>query len=189
MPRKVREEVEGGIYHVYSRGNDGQPIYRDDADRVCYLEILERVIEKTGWRCLSYCLMDNHVHQLFETPTRNLGSGMRRLLGDYGRRFNDRHNRSGHVFQGRYGAKRMKSEAQLWATIAYIVRNPVEAGLCGYPEQWRWSSHGWVAAADPPAWLDVERMLWHFAGLGGDPRRLYFELTTGVGTAEPLAAN
>jgi putative transposase len=188
VPRRPREEVEGGIYHVYARGNDRGRIYRDDIDRICYLEILAAVIEETSWSCLSYCLMDNHLHLLLETPKPNLASGIRRLHGDYGRWFNDRHDRSGHLFQGRYGAKRIKSESQLWATIAYIVRNPVESGACERPDQWRWSSHRAVAAADPPRFIDVDRLLWHLGGLGGDPRSRYQELTTGIRSDEPLAA-
>jgi putative transposase len=179
MPRRPREEVEGGIYHVYSRGNNHGLIYRDHADRTRYLEILDAVIEEMSWRCLSYCLMDNHMHLLLETPKPNLAAGMRRLHGDYAREFNDRHDRSGHVFQGRYGDKRIKSEVQLWATIAYIVRNPVKSGMCERPEQWRWSSHRAVVEGAAPKWLDVDRLLWYFGDLGGDPRRIYLEMTDG----------
>jgi putative transposase len=190
MPRKAREEVEGGVYHVYSRGNNRQLIFRDDTDRSSYLETLEAVVEETEWRCLSYCLMDNHVHLLLETPKANLAAGMRRLQGDYARSFNDRHNRTGHLFQGRYGAVRIKSEVQLWVTIAYIVRNPVEAGLCERPQHWPWSSHRAILSGEPPDWLDVDRVLWHFSDLGGDPGRIYQELTAGIridATAESLS--
>ena len=89
---------------MFARGNDRQAIYRDDDDRRLYLDPARRTVARKRWRCLAYCLMDNHVHLLIETPEANLGAGMQWLHGLYGRSFNDRHGRSGHVFQGRYGA-------------------------------------------------------------------------------------
>jgi putative transposase len=188
VPRKPREEVEDGIYHVFSRGNNRGRIYRDDADRICYLTILAAVIQEMEWRCLSYCLMDNHMHLLVETPMPNLSAGMRRLHGDYGRWFNDRYGRSGHVFQGRYGSERIKSDAQLWATIAYIVRNPIDSGLCEHPDEWQWSSHRAVMAAERLQWLDIDRLLWFLGSLGGDPRSRYQELITGDRRTDALTA-
>ena len=125
------------------------------------------------WRLLAYCLMPNHVHLLIETPLANLGVGMQWLHGLYAREFNDRHGRSGHVFQGRYGAVRAERDEQLWGAAAYIAMNPVEAGLCKDPEEWPWGSHRAIARGGGPRWLDVDRLLGHFAGAGGDPRERY----------------
>ncbi|HYH91099.1 MAG TPA: transposase [Solirubrobacteraceae bacterium] len=161
------------MHHVYARGNAQQPIYLDDVDRLTYLGLLGRVIGLTGWCCLAYCLMDNHVHLLVETPRPNLGVGMQDLHGRYGRRFNDRHDRSGHLFQGRFGAKRVTRDVQLWATVRYIAMNPVNAGLCHRPDQWRWGSAG----ASPP-WLGSQRLLEYLGAEGGDPIALYAELVS-----------
>ena len=78
MPRKPREEVADGIFHVYARGNDKRPIYHDDADRHIYLRLLAATVERCRWRLLAYCLMPNHVHHLIETPDPNLEWGRRR---------------------------------------------------------------------------------------------------------------
>ena len=166
------------MHHVYGRGNERARIFFDDRDRTTYLRILGRVIGRQGWRCLAYCLMDNHVHLLIETPRANLGAGMQRLHGLYGQRYNERYRRLGHVFQGRYGSVRVKDDPQLFATVAYIVRNPVEAGLCGQPEGWPWSSHAATLAGRSPEWLDVDGLLGYFTALGGEPRLRYAELTT-----------
>jgi hypothetical protein len=120
--------------------------------------------------------MHNHVHLLIGTETTNLGAGLRRLHGLHARAFNDRHGRSGHLFQGRYGAVLQASDEQLWHSIAYIARNPVEAGLCGSPEDWPWSSHARVLQGTAPPWLDATRLLRCFEGAGGDSRRRYAEL-------------
>ena len=178
MARKPRQNVPG-IHHVYARGNAQQAIFRGAADREDYLSILGRVIRRMRWHCLSYCLMTNHVHLLVETDEPTLPTGMQRLHGLYGQNFNERHGRTGHVFQGRYGNVPVTSDEQLWATIAYIVRNPVEAGLCDSADGWRWSSHAAVIGQAAPPWLDAARLLRCFEGAGGDPGLRYAELTTG----------
>jgi putative transposase len=186
MARRPREESEGAIHHVYARGIARREIYVDDVDRRIYLATLARVTRRQRWRCLAYCLMPNHVHLLVETPLANLGAGMQRLHGDYAHVFNERHGRSGHVFQGRYGSVRIVTDEQLWAVAAYVALNPVEAGLCERPEQWRWSSHlSTIDGRARDSWLDVERLLSYFEGLGGDPRQRYAALT---GATEARAA-
>jgi putative transposase len=177
VPRKPRADVEDAIHHVYARGNDRQCIYRDDVDRTTYLRMLGRVVIRQNWRCLAYCLMNNHVHLLLETPEPNLGAGMQRLHGRYAQTFNERHGHCGHVFQGRYGSVRITSDEQLWTVAAYIARNPVESGLCERSEHWPWSSHAAVLGRPSPHWLDVERLLWYFDPTGGDGRGRYGEFT------------
>ena len=174
MPRTIRPELAGGVHHVYARGVHHQDLYVDDSDREAYLELLAQEIERRCWQCLAYCLMSNHVHLLVETPKPNLGAGVQRLHGDYARLFNKRHDRGGHLFQGRFGSVLVGSDAQLWAAAAYVALNPVEAGLCRAPEAWGWSSHAaTIGMMPPPPWLDVARLLWHFGGAGGDPRDRY----------------
>jgi putative transposase len=179
MARKPREEVEGGIHHVFARGNDRQLIYRDDSDREMYLSTLAMTVLGARWRCLVYCLMDNHVHLLIETPKANLGRGMQRLHGQYGRKFNDRHYRSGHVFQGRFGSKRMTDDVQFWTKVRYIMRNPVEAGRCRVAGAWKWSSHRGLLEGTAPSWVDVARLYEHVEPMGGDARERYLGLVDG----------
>ena len=159
----------------------------DDVDRRIYLATLGRVTRRQRWRCLSYCLMPNHVHLLIETPHANLGAGMQRLHGDYAHILNARHGRSGHVFQGRFGSVRMATDEQLWTVAAYIALNPVTAGLCEAPDAWPWSSHGSTAdLRRRPAWLDVARLLSYFEGLGGNSLQRYLAMTGGE-SAQPAA--
>ena len=172
MARKPREEVAGGIYHVYARGNDRRAVFIDDTDYRIYEAVLERVIARQGWLCLAYCLMPNHVHLLLETPKPTLSDGMRRLHGDYARTFNLRHRRSGHLFQGRFGCRRVKDDGHLAAVAGYVPANPVAAGLCRRPEDWPWSSH-----ARPRApWVSHERLLELLSGWSREPREAYSEL-------------
>ena len=158
---------------MYARGNNRGAIYRDDGDRRLYLENLRMTVARAEWRCLAYCLMDNHVHLVIQTPKANLGRGMQRLHGLYGRQFNIRHGRSGHVFQGRYGSERITDDRQLFAVARYVARNPVEAGLCSRAAEWPWSSHADVLTGTSPPWLDSEALLAYFGSGGGDPLANY----------------
>jgi putative transposase len=165
MPRAPREEVEDGIQHVYARGNDRRRVFFADVDRRIYLATLGRTVAWAGWHCLAYCLMDNHVHLLLETPRPNLGAGMQRLHGLYAQSLNARYGRSGHVFQGRFGSRRVKDDPQLWTTVRYIALNPAQAGLGDSP----WNSHAAVLGDTGPPWLEVPRLLSYFGADGGDP--------------------
>jgi putative transposase len=173
MARKPREEFPGAVHHVFARGNRKQKIFVCDEDRRLYLDLLAQVVRRTRWRCLSYCLMANHVHVLVETPDPNLGAGMQRLHGMYGQMFNRAHRHSGHVFQGRFGSVLIRTDEQLLHAARYVVRNPVEAGLCDEPGEWPWSSHAAVLGGPGPRWLDVARLLAYFGVSGGDPCRRY----------------
>jgi REP element-mobilizing transposase RayT len=173
MPRKLREFVAGGVYHVYARGNDRCRIYHDDEDYGRYLRLLERVVRHRDWSCLAYCLMPNHLHLLLSTPDPDLADGMQFVQSQYALVFNARHGRVGHLFGGRYGAKRVTTDPQLWVNAAYIAQNPVKAGLCRRPEDWRWSSHAATLRATAPAWMDDTALMAHFGAAGGEPRRRY----------------
>jgi putative transposase len=166
------------MHHVYARGNNRQRIFLDDADRKLYLRILAGTVGRYSWHCLAYCLMRNHVHLLIETVRPDLGKGMQRLQGTYAQRFNLRHGRSGHLFEHRYGAVPVESDAQLWAVAGYIAMNPVAAGLCNRPEEWTWSSYASVLAGAAPAWVDDERLRGYFGAHGGDPLDRYAERTS-----------
>jgi putative transposase len=178
MPRKPRQEVDGGVYHVFARGNNRRDIYADDVDRRLYLDLLARVTRHHSWRCLAYCLMPNHLHLLLETRGPNLGTGMHRLHSSYAQVFNRRHGLSGHLFQGRYGSAHITRDEHLWTAAAYIALNPVTAGLCHAPEEWPWSSHrSMIDFRRRPGWLDAARLLSYFEGLGGDPLQRYLAMT------------
>jgi putative transposase len=172
---------------VYARGNDRRLIYLDDLDRHTYMRMLGRIVVRMRWRCLAYCLMENHVHLLIETPEGNLGAGMGPLHSLYAQTFNERHGRVGHLFQGRYGATRVRTDEQLRNVAAYIAGNPVEAGLCVRPEHWRWSSHAATLGQPAPAWLDTRRLLEFFGPTIANGRHRYAALTAGGQTPSVCA--
>lgn len=141
MTRPLRIQFPGAIYHITVRGNAYQKIFLDKHDYLLFLETLVEVKEYCGWEIFAYSLMPNHFHLLLKTPEPNLSIGMRELNGNYTLRFNARHKRVGHLFQGRYKSIIVDGDNYLYELIRYIVLNPVKAKLVKDPKNWPWSSH------------------------------------------------
>jgi putative transposase len=150
MARPLRIQYAGAVYHVTSRGNAGNSIFKEDKDRLTLLNALEDVNDRYHWLCHAYCLMDNHYHLVIETPDGNLSKGMRHLNGVYTMRFNRNHHRVGHVLQGRYKAILIQKESHLLEVCRYVVLNPVRAKMVRAPEAWGWSSYRGTAGIEKP---------------------------------------
>jgi len=169
MARPLRIEFPGAIYHVTSRGNERKTIFTDDRDRKIFLSTLEDVTLRYNWFCHAYCLMDNHYHLLIDTPDGNLSIGMRQLNGVYTQRFNKRHSRVGHLFQGRFKAVLVQKGSHLLEACRYVVLNPVRAEWVQRPEEWTWSSYRETAGyMKPLRFLTIDWVLSQF----GSERRL-----------------
>jgi REP-associated tyrosine transposase len=164
MARPLRLEFAGAIYHVTARGNAQEPIYLDDGDRDRFLTTLARVVKRYEWICHAYCLMGNHYHLVVETPRPSLAAGMQHLNGVYAQGFNQRHGRVGHVFGGRFKAVLVERQGHLAKLAAYVVCNPVKAGVCAEPSEWAYSSYRATAGlTDAPAYLTIDWLLSQFA--------------------------
>jgi REP element-mobilizing transposase RayT len=166
MPRKLRVEYPGAIYHVMNRGDRREPIFRDDEDRKLLLSTLGECCGKTDWQVHAWCLMVNHFHLVVETPRANLVAGMKWFLGTYTARFNRRHKLFGHLFSGRYKALVVDGSGNgyLKTVCDYVHLNPARAKLLGAEEPLKvftWSSY--LDYLKPPAkrpgWLHVNRLL------------------------------
>ena len=141
MPRHPRLHASGLLFHIIVRGNNKQDIYLDSTDYEEFLDAIEGTRTRYPFYLYAYVLMPNHFHLLVEvreTPTARL---MQALLTRYARGFNRRHQRSGHVFQGRYKAIVCEQDSYLLELVRYIHLNPVRARLVRRPGQWPWSGH------------------------------------------------
>ena len=166
MPRKMRVQYPGAIYHVMNRGDRGEKIYLDDVDRQDFLKTLAEACQKTDWQVHAYCLMNNHFHLVVETPKANLVEGMRWLLSAYTIRLNHRHQFFGDVFSGRYKALLVEGcgTGYLKSACDYVHLNPVRANLLNPAERllaYPWSSYLWYMATleHRPGWIRVDRLL------------------------------
>lgn len=168
MARPLRLEFPGALYHITARGNARADIFREDEDRVRFLDLLGKEVLQQRWRCAAYCLMNNHYHLLLETPEPNLGRGMRRLNGTYTQNFNQRHGRVGHLLQGRYKAILVDKDSYFLELCRYVVLNPVRGRMSVDPSDYPWSSYRATVGEGPSVpWLDTTPIL---ESLGGEAR-------------------
>ena len=183
MTRPLRIEYAGAVYHITSRGNEKKAIFKDDQDRINFLHTLQHVNKRYHWICHAYCLMDNHYHLLIETPDGNLSLGMRQLNGVYTQLFNKHHQRTGHLFQGRYKSILIQKDSYLLEVCRYVVLNPVRAGMVARPEAWRWSSYrATVGRGTPAPCLFVDWVLAQFSGNRAKAEQDYRHFVTeGIG--------
>ncbi|WP_431124287.1 transposase [Variovorax paradoxus] len=163
MARLPRLTLADMPHHVIQRGNNRQVIFVDRADHERLLGLLADAAMRFGVALHAYVLMDNHFH-LLATPstTTGLPQFMQSVGRSYVRYFNDRHGRSGTLWEGRYKSTLIQTDRYLLTCMAYIDLNPVRAGLVSDARDFPWSSHG------------------HYAGLRHDklltPHPLYWEL-------------
>ncbi len=183
MARQLRVQYDGAIYHLMSRGDRREEIFRDDLDRKSFLQTLGAACKKTGWQVHAYCLMSNHFHLVVETPRANLVAGMKWLLGTYTMRFNRRHKLCGHLFAGRYKSLLVDGAmpGYLRTVCDYVHLNPVRAKLLGNRErlqEYRWSSYPSYLRGKQKreAWLRCDRLFAEH-GLMKESRRSRLEFT------------
>jgi len=172
MARPPRIEFPGAFYHVIVRGNQKQPIFLDDQDRVEYLRRVSHYKEKCGFVLYSYILMSNHVHLLVETVKDPLSKIMQLISFTYARYFNKKYDKVGHLFQGRYKAILCDRDEYLLGLVRYIHLNPVRAKIVTMPEEFQWSSHS-EYIGKRKGLIDTDSVLQLFSDNVSQARRLY----------------
>jgi len=189
LARQLRIEYPGAFYHVFSRGNQKQPIFLCDADKCFFLKCLREAHEKFGILVHVYCLMPNHYHLALETPLGNLSNMMHFLNTAYTVYFNAKHKRSGHLFQGRYKSILIEAESYGRELSRYIHLNPVRSGIVKLPEQYPWSSYGYYrGTAEPEKWLETAFILSLFGECLEKARKTYVEFVIeGIGKDVPAS--
>ena len=159
MNRPLRIEFPGAAYHVTSRGDRREAIYGGDEDRTLFLDVLAQATERFHAKVLAYCLMGNHYHLVLQTRDANLSLLMRHLNGVYTQAFNRRHGLTGHLFQGRFKAILVDTDAYLLTLCQYVELNPVRARMVEFAQDWPWSSYqAHTGSAEGPPWLDLAAM-------------------------------
>jgi len=190
MARPLRIEYEGAFYHVTSRGNDRQAIVFGDRDAAKWREYLAAAIVKYGCRVHAYVLMTNHYHLVIETPRANLSHVMHFLNGSYTTYINVKHQRSGHLFQGRFKALVVDRDAYLLELSRYVHLNPVRAGLSARPEGYPFSSYRAFVVGAGDGLVTTETTLGLMPGglaRAPDAYRRFVEAGLGHPIGDPLA--
>jgi putative transposase len=135
-------------------------LFAESEDRRSFEYQLDDIVRRCKWSIKIHCLLGTHYHLLVTTPEPNIALGMQRLNGMHAQSYNNRHEQFGSLIRDRYHTNLVETDAHLLATLRYIALNPVRAGLCARPADWRWSSYaaliGWDA---PPPFLDIDSVL------------------------------
>jgi putative transposase len=188
LARQLRIEYPGAFYHVFSRGNRKQLIFFSDEDRCFFINCLRKACEKCSVVVHAYCLMPNHFHLVLETPMGNLSRMMHFLITSFTVYFNKKHERHGHLFQGRFRSVLVDAVGYAKELSRYIHLNPVRSGIVERPEQYAWSSYEYYRGkTNPEPWLETSLVLRLFDENLAAARGAYVEFVA-RGTGEKSVA-
>jgi len=181
MARPLRIEFPGAFYHITSRGNDRKPVFKTYRDREKFLSYLQSATDRYRAVIHVYCLMENHYHLFIETPFGNLSRIMHYINGAYTTYFNTKHQRAGHLFQGRFKSILVQADEYAKELSRYIHLNPVRAGLVKNPEAYEWSSFRfYISNSKFPKWLKREMILGYFDGNPPAAMSMYKDFVHGL---------
>jgi REP element-mobilizing transposase RayT len=187
MGRALRPNFSFAVYHVTMRGNDRRDIFRDDLDREMMLALFGEAQERFRLEIFAFCLMSNHYHIFLRTPEANLSPAFQWINAVYTKRFNHRHHRSGHVFQGRFKSMLVTRDAHWQQLSIYIHLNPVRAGMVTDPADYPWSSYrDYIHERGRHRWLSAEPILTRYAPDPAGQRKLYRKHTLALARSEPV---
>ncbi|MGD9631100.1 MAG: transposase [Pyrinomonadaceae bacterium] len=188
IPRKTRIEIEGGLYHVITRGNGRRDNFHSREDHDKFLQLLMAQKLKLPFYLYAYCLMTNHLHMLIERREDDIGRIMQRVLTAYTQYYNRKYKQVGHVLQGRYKAVLCQSERYLTKLVRYIHLNPVKANMVAHASDYPYSSHRAYLGIDPSGPLDAETVLRHFGVKKAVARKHFAAFVDGPGETGDLEA-
>jgi len=176
MPRQARIDAPGALHHVIVRGIERRKIFKDKLDRFDFLTRLGKVLSDTHTRCFAWALIPNHFHLLLRSGNRSLATVMRRLLTGYAMGFNQRHRRSGQLFQNRYKSILCQEDNYLLELVRYIHLNPLRAGLVAdlsKLDRYPFCGHSVIMGKQANDWQDAAYVLRFFADQDHTARRRY----------------
>ncbi len=173
MARKPRIEFEGAFYHVLTRGNQKQKIFKENDDLNIYLEILFDYKKRYNYYLFSYVLMSNHVHLLIQTQKTPLSKILQGVNQRYTAYFNRKYKTVGHLFQGRYKAILCDRDEYMLSLVKYIHMNPVRARVAESPAGYKWSSHSTYSKRITEGIVDTDIVLRMFSEDKAKARKLY----------------
>lgn len=140
MPRGPRKKSMNGIYHVIQRGINKQMIFEDDDDRIKLLETIKKYKVVCNYQIYAYCLMDNHIHLLIKENGESISEAIKRISASYVYWYNNKSDRCGHLFQGRFDSECVESLRYFFTVLRYIHQNPVKAGISKNVFEAKWTS-------------------------------------------------
>lgn len=146
MPRSPRLLLSKSYYHIITRGNNGNAVFKCDNDYRYYLAILTKYKEEHPFELYHYCLMPTHIHLLVQTKgAADFSNFMKRLNLAYCHHFKQEYGWVGHFWQSRFRSQVVGKDSYFIQCGKYIELNPCRAGLVNKPEDYSYSSYSYYA--------------------------------------------
>jgi len=182
MPRTARVAPKEYVYHILTRGNNRQDIFKDESDYRKYLEILQRYREKYRFRLYHYVLMRNHVHLVVEPSVRggSLAEIMKGINLSYAQYYRGRYKHTGHFWQDRYKSIIIGKDEYLLACGSYVELNPVRAKIVDDPKDYKWSSYNVYAYGKKNSVIQEHSIYGKLSEDATERRRKYREFVRGM---------
>lgn len=140
MSRVARIRSISRIYHVVTRGVNRSNLFEEDADKEYFLKVLFKLKDEIQFELYGHCLMDNHIHLLIKEGKQDISKIMQRLLSSYAVWYNNKYERCGHLYGGRFKSEPIDDFFYLFACLRYILHNPEKANMRVKNESYKWSS-------------------------------------------------
>src|SRR4030043_1471070 len=172
MPRTARIAPKECVYHILSRGNNRQDIFKDERDHKKYIEILQKYKDRYRFKLYHYVLMENHVHLVFEPTDRggSLAEVMKGINLSYAQYYKGRYKHIGHFWQDRYKSIIIGKDEYLLACGSYVELNPVRGNIVNAPKDYKWSSYNVYAYGRKDSIVD-ENSIYKELSKDGSERR------------------
>lgn len=141
MPRQQREKSKSGYYHIMLRGNERRNIFKDEEDKLRFIETLHEKKQENRFSLHAFCLMDNHIHLMLSEGVEDVAKVIKRISISYVYYFNKKYKRVGHLFQDRFKSEIVEDDSYILTLARYIHQNPVKAGMVKSVGEYKWSSY------------------------------------------------
>ncbi|MGD6969237.1 transposase [Rossellomorea vietnamensis] len=175
MPFKKRVHIPERFYHIVTRGNRRDPLFRDEDDFQAFLHILYQIHEKYPFEIASFCLMNNHYHLQLRSKKISLSKIMGLINKRYANYYNTKYRLTGHVYEKRFYDKFIASKEGMLEVSRYIHLNPVEARMVKLPEHYPWSSYKYYKNEHltAPGFINLSSLLDYYEGASWEKRERY----------------
>ena len=182
MPRTARIAPKEYVYHILTRGNNRQEVFKDEKDYKKYIEILQRYKDRYKFKLYHYVLMSNHVHLVLEPAERGgtLAEIMKGINLSYVQHYKFRYKHIGHFWQDRYKSIIISKDNYLFACGSYVELNPVRAGIVKDPKDYKWSSYKVYAHGKRDALIDEHPVYKELSRREAERRKKYRDFVNGM---------
>lgn len=182
MPRTARIAPKENVYHILTRGNNRQDVFKDEKDYQKYIEVLKRYKEKFKFKLYHYVLMRNHIHLVLETTEKggSLAEIMKGINLSYAQYFKGRYRHIGHFWQDRYKSIIISKDDYLLACGSYVELNPVRAKVVDDPKDYRWSSYNAYAYGKKNILVDEHSIYKKLSEKEAERRKKYRDFVRGM---------